>query len=290
MKKVFFLCNWGESSESLLERFRKMTPNDNCEWGKIKGVSEINEADYFVVIEGIPKDIKTKIDNNKIILLKAETLTDTALEKTAKVCMTYNRECNFKQYVISWWLDKKFSFLENLKYNVKEKNIVCIISGKTFLKGHIDRLSFVKSFCEAYPGYMDVYGFGLENFDWLGESYKGELNYKNNCKYNGLIDYKYSLCIENNSVKNYISEKLYDSFLAWTVPIYYGCPNIFDFFKKDSLINFDIHDKKFIDIIYEKSMLNVSSYQIERIRKSRQKILYSYNLWAVVEDIINDCF
>ena len=91
-------------------------------------------------------------------------------------------------------------------------------------------------------------------------------------------------------MKNYISEKLYDSFLAWTVPIYYGCPNIFDFFKKDSLINFDIHDKKFIDIIYEKSMLNVSSYQIERIRKSRQKILYSYNLWAVVEDIINDCF
>lgn len=43
-------------------------------------------------------------------------------------------------------------------------------------------------------------------------------------------EYQYSLVIENSQQTNYFTEKLLDCLLTKTIPIYYGCPNISDFF------------------------------------------------------------
>ena len=54
---------------------------------------------------------------------------------------------------------------------------------------------------KKYPDLCDIYGVGWNNE--LGISYKGSLDgyHKDtkteNTKFKGLIDYKYSLCIEN---------------------------------------------------------------------------------------------
>jgi hypothetical protein len=45
-----------------------------------------------------------------------------------------------------------------------------------------------------------------------------------------MFDCMFHICIENTSIDNYFSEKLIDCFLTKTIPIYYGCPNIFRFF------------------------------------------------------------
>lgn len=39
-----------------------------------------------------------------------------------------------------------------------------------------------------------------------------------------------------------MDRKLADAFLGYTVPIYCGCPNVYDYFPEDSLIRIDIHD------------------------------------------------
>ncbi|UWS06957.1 hypothetical protein [Phaeobacter inhibens] len=49
-------------------------------------------------------------------------------------------------------------------------------------------------------------------------------------KSDGLAPYRYSVVIENVRERNYFSEKLIDAILCETVPIYWGCPNISDFF------------------------------------------------------------
>jgi hypothetical protein len=44
------------------------------------------------------------------------------------------------------------------------------------------------------------------------------------------LDFQFSIAIENSSQKYYFSEKLIDCLLTKTIPIYYGCTNISDYF------------------------------------------------------------
>lgn len=50
-----------------------------------------------------------------------------------------------------------------------------------------------------------------------------------------LFDSMFHIAIENTSIKNYISEKLLDCIQSWTVPIYYGCTNIEEYFNPDGM-------------------------------------------------------
>ena len=62
--------------------------------------------------------------------------------------------------------------------------------------------------------------------------------------------YKFSIAFENKSAPGYITEKIWDAFLAGTIPIYWGCPNIGDFFNPASFIN--CHDYYSFDDVIEK--------------------------------------
>jgi hypothetical protein len=43
--------------------------------------------------------------------------------------------------------------------------------------------------------------------------------------------HQFSIVIENTREKNYFSEKLMDCIITKTIPIYYGCENIGDYFN-----------------------------------------------------------
>ena len=105
--------------------------------------------------------------------------------------------------------------LNSLLFN-KTKNISSIISslGK---EGHhpsgciySERYNLLNSLVSDNLDYIDFYGYNL------GLSLKKD----------GLIDYRFSLCVENSNEKNYVSEKFYDCILTNTIPIYFGCNNI----------------------------------------------------------------
>ena len=83
-------------------------------------------------------------------------------------------------------------------------------------------------------------------------------NYKNNVgkikdKIKFLSYYKFSIAMENSEGQGYISEKILDSFMAGTIPIYYGGYTIDEF----------INPKSFILIKNENDMIN----KIEYIKK-----------------------
>lgn len=98
-----------------------------------------------------------------------------------------------------------------------------------------------------------------------------------------LFDSMFSISIESSSEKNYFTEKLIDCFLTKTVPIYYGCPNIGDFFdergmivfsteqeffEKINKINQDTYDnmKPYIESNYEKAKMYAGNFS-ERIKE-----------------------
>jgi hypothetical protein len=53
----------------------------------------------------------------------------------------------------------------------------------------------------------------------------------------------FAIIIENNKSNNYFTEKLIDCIVSKTLPIYYGCPNINEYFDTNGMILFDTTDE-----------------------------------------------
>lgn len=82
----------------------------------------------------------------------------------------------------------------------------------------------------------------------------------------------FHICIENTFHENYFTEKIIDCFLFRTMPIYYGCPNIGEYFDKNGIITFQTVDE-LIDIcnslttdMYTENVVAVYNNQIECLR------------------------
>jgi len=68
-------------------------------------------------------------------------------------------------------------------------------------------------------------------------------------KHSLLVPFQYTITMENAQHNNYFSEKLLDAFATKTLPIYWGCPNIGEFFNKDGILHFDSM-KELVEIIH----------------------------------------
>jgi hypothetical protein len=112
----------------------------------------------------------------------------------------------------TWVIDKNI--------HSKTKLISMICSGKNQTSGQIYRNNKMKEFqLKEYP--IDYYGRNFNPF---------------NKKEDVLNDYYFSIAMENGSYSTYYTEKLMDCFATGTIPVYYGSPDIFDYFNKDGII------------------------------------------------------
>ena len=85
-------------------------------------------------------------------------------------------------------------------------------------------------------GKVDHYGRGFANeLPWSYE-YNG---IEESGKLIGLKDYRFSFAFENENYDSAFCEKLTDCFATGTVPIFWGSPNIGEYFDLDGIIIFD---------------------------------------------------
>lgn len=102
----------------------------------------------------------------------------------------------------------------------KSKHVSLIASGKRDLPGHQMRHRIVE-YCQEQNLDVDVMGRGYKPFA---------------SKADGLQSYRFSVVIENTRENDYVTEKIVDAMLCRTVPVYWGCPNIEDYFAVDGMI------------------------------------------------------
>ena len=58
MTKIMFHCDWGQSSEQLLDHYRWLTPEGSGKWGDLEGTTNKAEADFHIVMDGgMPDDV-----------------------------------------------------------------------------------------------------------------------------------------------------------------------------------------------------------------------------------------
>jgi hypothetical protein len=123
---------------------------------------------------------------------------------------------------------------------------------------------------------VDIYGNGWVNNH---KNIKGSLS----DKYDGLIDYEYSISIENSNEKNYITEKFFDVSLCNAMPIYYGTPNINEIY--DNYIKIDPNNiEECLDTISD--LLNRNDNNVEGIIQNKNKYFTKYNLYTKIKEII----
>jgi hypothetical protein len=128
----------------------------------------------------------------------------------------------------------------------KTKLISMVASSKQMCSEHLYRQEII----QKYKNKLDHYGRGFNQVE---------------NKIDALKDYCFSIAMENATYPNMITEKITDCFITGTIPIYYGIPNIGDFFNLDGIIildeNFKIEDLTF-DLYYSKMDAIKDNYQI----------------------------
>ncbi len=113
------------------------------------------------------------------------------------------------------WVDPKRDYGRE-----KTRMLSLIASRKRRLSGHRLRHKAVRALAAKRIA-VDVMGRGYRAFEDKAE---------------GLAPYRYSVVIENSRQTGYITEKVIDAFLCRTVPIYWGAPDIGDYFNTDGMI------------------------------------------------------
>jgi hypothetical protein len=91
-------------------------------------------------------------------------------------------------------------------------------------------------------------------------------------KLDGLKDYMFSIVIENSKLDYYFTEKIIDCFITGTIPIYWGCPSIGDFFDLNGVITFNTIEEleeilKYINYDLYKSKLEYVKKNFELSKK-----------------------
>uniref|UniRef100_A0A6C0BLN4 Glycosyl transferase family 25 domain-containing protein n=1 Tax=viral metagenome TaxID=1070528 RepID=A0A6C0BLN4_9ZZZZ len=99
--------------------------------------------------------------------------------------------------------------------------VSAVVSDKRLDQGHRLRLDFLHYAGKQAPGLFKIWGrCASENFG----SYQDELPPHE--KDAALLPFRYTLAAENNSERNYFTEKIVDAIMAECLCFYWGCPNL----------------------------------------------------------------
>jgi hypothetical protein len=214
-----------------------MTIESNISWLDVKNINydpEISiyfcaDDPYMERPEGIARFIGIQAEPNAIWGLR-----DAFIQNHAKydILLTFDEEIlkicpNARLYLYgTTWIPKEI--YENIDTSIKKRRISSLTGAKCFpnARGHQFRqdLYFSQKHCQR-P--IDWYRSGNDRIV-IREFTRNQI--LGDSKLPLFINYQFSLVIENSRQANYFSEKLLDCLLTKTIPIYYGCPNISNWF------------------------------------------------------------
>lgn len=218
--------------------------------------SQVDNPDYWFVIEGFePDDNFARIDRSRIFFLGAEAghpadfwLRDTAqvgylsqfggtrghlarYEVGAEVSTPFLPWMLFANHGESTWSPKSSAEIEYIWGDTapekSSRKIAMFCSNQQWNAYHKRRYDFASKLTQVFPNEIAWFGNGVNPVD---------------TKFEGLYPYTHSLVLENGTGANLITEKLLDSFLAWTFPVYSGASNVDSYFPGDAIAKFDIED------------------------------------------------
>jgi hypothetical protein len=270
--KIKILCSWCDSP-CIHKLWSKMLPiYSNL-------ILTQQDPDYYIVInstvEVIPK--------NKTILFRMEPNMkinkfwgDWSDPNSQEFLKIYDHQSSYNN--IEWHLSLTHFQLCNIDIK-KTKIISTILSDKYNDPGQKKRIDFVK----YLENFLDIDVFGNNKYKY--KNFQGSLPYHQ--KDDSVFPYKYTFNVENNSIKNYFTEKLIDGILGECLVFYSGCPNIKEYFDERSFIYLELIDfEKDAQTILKAISEDWYSKRLKYIKQTKMKILENMNCFQRVEDYL----
>jgi hypothetical protein len=204
-------------------------------------IEEFDDPDAFKVLVLSSESIKSPNRETNVSVIANKNLYDLILCADDGIIL-HCRQAEMFPYGSTWLNRGKINHPDGLGYFSLDVEI--------FKKKDrtINDVSFLASWYD-----MDRPGYRLRRELWARQneieiptmfhtslkSFLGATNPLPNGEKEALFYSAFHVCIENQSVRHYFTEKLIDSFLTYTIPIYWGCPNIGDYFNLDGMIIID---------------------------------------------------
>lgn len=168
-------------------------------------------------------------------------------------------------------------------YNFPEKSYsVSNLAGeKTQTKGHLlrQKIHYKQNKIKINKNFFVGKFGGVEKF---------EGNSVLTGKKDPMYDSQFNIAIENVKQDNWFTEKIIDCFQTKTVPVYWGCPNIGDWFNEKGIIVVDNVN----DIIDACNSINESTYQEmipyieENYEKSHEFVRVNERMFDLIKEIL----
>jgi hypothetical protein len=254
----------------------RQTPGCSGEWQGVKFiVDEPGEADYIVIHGHVAEPCTVRCPRGRVWLLLGEAPTEVArrwhaIPNFIDRAYTTDATQSTKKHVLShpflpWWVNRDYDSLSASAPMDKRYPLSWVTSNASALAGHKYRLQFL----EKIRGMPELRLFGA-GFDPLED------------KWSGLADYRYSIAFENFSNSHYWTEKVMDCFLAWTMPIYYGCTQLHQFFPRESYVQLDPEIADPVGFIRDVVNSDWRERNLEAIGEARRRVLNDHNLFNVL--------
>lgn len=298
MKTIKVTCG----NEKLTGLFLRQTHEGKGIWGDCKFVinEPVDRCDWWIVCHAssLKTTEKTICDPNHIVYISMEPTEQSIPARFLKqfsklvICDPNVRHKNIHlANGLTWWVGMDvrhdnghhFSASYALDYD-KLKSMTCpakvnrisvICSRNQSLPGHHKRLAFLDKL-QQHPisEYIDFFGGGHRPIP---------------DKWDAIAPYKYHLVLENSVVPDYWSEKLGDAYLGFSYPIYYGCPNIADYFSTDSLKVIDIDNfEQSVAVLEDLISFDHYDQHADAIVQARDQVLNKYNIFQLMANICNE--
>ena len=143
---------------------------------------------------------------------------DLLLTHDQRLLDSYPDKCRFTPFAGCWIPESHWGL------HPKTARVVQILSGKMFMEGHRLRHEVMARFPE-----VDCHGWGTA---------RGRFPHKETV----LASAEFCVVIENSRAPNFWTEKLLDPMAVGCIPIFWGCPNLSQWFNMDGVIQFESID------------------------------------------------
>jgi hypothetical protein len=279
-------------------------------------IHDIDTAD-IVIYQNMPRVLPKKdhIDKSYLILFESDVIQPENFNK--------NNHKYFRK-IFTWhdeWVDNKKYFKINFAHlfpdsidkRFDKPKLIALIAGNKKVSHPLElyskRVEAIRWFEKNHPGSFSLYGVGWNKPNFRGAqrlekaglgfvtryfasfypSYEGTVRSKKET----LQKFKFAICYENaRDIPGYITEKIFDCFVAGCVPIYWGANNIEDYVPRACFV--DKRDFASYESMYEMlTHMNEETYlqyqnAIEDFLQSQQA--YPFTCKSFAETITREVF
>ena len=266
-KLVYIQKRW-ENTDLL-----RQTPGHSGRWDNIRFSEEpVTECDYVVIINEPSADIDVVCPPDNVWAIIQEPPNEVfkrlhrGRRQYARTYTTDPRRSGDRFIhappAVPWHLEREYDWLRKATVPTKTQSLSWITSARTSFRGHKARMQFLANLQDSVD--FNLFGRGFTEIP---------------DKWDALAPYRYSLAIENYSNPWYWTEKIADCFLAWTMPIYYGCTRIAEYFPAESFVQIDISQPDVVERIADALRSDRWLKNRDAIEYARQLVLDKYQLF-----------